>query len=143
MIQGSASRGEAGAGAIASPVVLLEAGATGLTPKEFLIKAIGRCLNPEGATLLRDSRSCLPPEEPAEGEERPESGKRGPAANFHEGKQRPSWAGGQILSPLHLLKPIFVSRRQPHICLVTDDPGVQKVDEVGVSPVHRKRLSCL
>ena len=143
MIQGSSNPAGVEEGANASPVALLEECATGLIPEEFPIKVIGRCLHPEELTLLRDSQVRLLPGVLERGKEWPAARNRGPVGYSHEMKQPPSWFCDQILSPLHLLEPIFVSRGQPHICLMAHNPGVQEVDEVGVSPVHGESFSSL
>ncbi len=143
MIQGSSIPAGVEEEANASPVALLQECASDWIPEAFPIKAIGKCLHPEELTVSRGSQVRLPPGVLERGKEWPAARNRGPVGYSHEMKQRPSWFCDQILSPLHLLEPIFVSRGQPHICLVTHNPGVQEVDEVGVSPVHGESFSSL
>jgi len=143
MFEGCANPLEAEGGVISSPVSLLGESASYWIPEVFRIEAIGRSLHLEWRNGSRDFRVCLLPGVLEGGEKRPQARQEEPVAHSREMVPQQSWVRGQILSPLHALEPIIVCRRQPHIGVMTNYPGVQEVDEIRIPLIYRKTSSGL
>ena len=133
-----ASQREEGEVVIASPVSLLVEFSIGSIRGGFLREEIGMSLHPgaiAGCRIVQGQRLRAVPEG---GEACPSTLRRKRVVPGQETDLRSSWFCAYMLSPLDSFKPVFVSGVQPGIGVMTDNPRVEKVNEVGVSFVDRK-----
>lgn len=136
-IVGFASQEEEGEVVIASPVSLLVESSIGWIRGGFPREEIGTSLHP-GATAVWIVQGQPLRAVPEGGEACPSTRRRKRAVPQQEAVLRSSWVRAHMLSPLNSFEPVFVSGVQPGIGVMADNPGVEKVNEVGVSFVDRK-----
>ena len=104
----------------------------------FPIGETGRRLHPEEITEAWIAQGRLQQEVLEGGGASPSAIRREAVVHSREYVPRLSWVRGHILSPFDPLKPIFVNGGQPGIGLMTDNPGIEKIEKVGISLIDRK-----
>ena len=137
-IVGFASPREEGEVVIANPVSLLVESSIGWIRGGFPREEIGTSLHPGATAGCRIVQGQPLRAVPEGGEACPSTLRRKWVVPQQETVLRSSWVRAHMLSPLDSLEPVFVSGVQPGICVMADNPRVEKVSEVGVSFVDRK-----